>query len=344
MVALADVLASNAAVKTALPPAAAADSALVGVFVGATSGIGRTSLLHLARHTARPRLYFVGRSQRAADEMLRTLLREANPDGEYRFVRADVSLLREVDRTDEKLTLILALSYYSRMRFIANLLPQLRRAPALRRVVSVMAGTKEGPLDPRDIPGRHVRPWRARGHLCTMTTLTLEDFARQAPAVSFVHSYPGFVDTPLAGSMRGVVGALMRAVFFVTGLVRPHSYIEECGERHVYLATGARFPPRTAAPGTTTTAAAAAAADDGDGDGDVGVKELAQGSAVEATAAAPAPALGTDGVAGSGVYSVDELCEPADAAVRAFLQAQRDAGLGRAIAEHLQQVFTRVSQ
>lgn len=89
MVSLPDVQASNAQIASALP-------GLVAVFVGATSGIGEYSLKEFARHAQKPRVYFVGRSQEAADRIAEEC-RELNPDGEFIFIKADVSLLNSVD-------------------------------------------------------------------------------------------------------------------------------------------------------------------------------------------------------------------------------------------------------
>jgi hypothetical protein len=48
--------------------------------------------------------------------------------------------------TDEGVQFTMALSYYSRLRFTLNLLPYLCQANALRRVVAVFVGDKEGPM------------------------------------------------------------------------------------------------------------------------------------------------------------------------------------------------------
>jgi NAD(P)-dependent dehydrogenase (short-subunit alcohol dehydrogenase family) len=107
MVSLSTVQTSNARISAAIPPT----TTPVAVFIGATSGIGRASLLQFAQHTAqnKPRIYFVGRSQAAADEILQHL-RHIKPDdganggggggggaAEYVFIQADVSLLSQVD-------------------------------------------------------------------------------------------------------------------------------------------------------------------------------------------------------------------------------------------------------
>jgi NADP-dependent 3-hydroxy acid dehydrogenase YdfG len=109
MVAITAIRASNARVATTLPPG------LVGVFVGATSGIGETSLKQFAKHASKPRIYFVGRSQEAGDRIL-SELKALNPEGSYIFRKADVSLIKVVDevcleiKSKEKAINILCLS------------------------------------------------------------------------------------------------------------------------------------------------------------------------------------------------------------------------------------------
>lgn len=90
MVALDKVQESNAQVATTYP------TRLVAVFAGATAGIGATSLREFARHTSKPRIYIVGRSQEACDR-LDADLKNVNPQGQYTFIRSDISLLRNVD-------------------------------------------------------------------------------------------------------------------------------------------------------------------------------------------------------------------------------------------------------
>jgi short-subunit dehydrogenase len=90
MVFLEDVRSSNALIATALPPG------LVAVFVGATNGIGETTLKQFAKHARQPRVYFFGRSQEAGDRMAAEC-KALNADGEYMFIKADTSLIRTVD-------------------------------------------------------------------------------------------------------------------------------------------------------------------------------------------------------------------------------------------------------
>jgi NADP-dependent 3-hydroxy acid dehydrogenase YdfG len=90
MVSLLDVQSSNSRIASALPPG------LVAVFVGATSGIGETTLKQFAKHARRPRVYFVGRSQEAGDRIAAEC-KALNSEGQYIFIKADTSLIRTVD-------------------------------------------------------------------------------------------------------------------------------------------------------------------------------------------------------------------------------------------------------
>lgn len=95
MVLLPTVQASNALLSSSLP-------GLVAVFVGATSGIGEYSLKAFARHARQPRTYFIGRSQEAGNRILAEC-KALNPQGEFTFMRADTSLVRNVDTVCEQI-------------------------------------------------------------------------------------------------------------------------------------------------------------------------------------------------------------------------------------------------
>ena len=109
MVALSEVQSSNARIASTLP------TRLVAVFIGGTSGIGEYTLKQFAKHACEPHIYIVGRSQEAADRITAEC-RKTNADGQYFFLRADTSLIRNVDdvcqhiRSKEKAVNILFLS------------------------------------------------------------------------------------------------------------------------------------------------------------------------------------------------------------------------------------------
>jgi NADP-dependent 3-hydroxy acid dehydrogenase YdfG len=95
MVSFSNVQLSNSLISSTLPR-------LVAVFVGATSGIGEITLKKFAKYSNQPRAYFVGRSQDAADR-IRAECKVINPQGEYIFIKADVSLIRVVDKVCDEI-------------------------------------------------------------------------------------------------------------------------------------------------------------------------------------------------------------------------------------------------
>ncbi|KAE9362774.1 hypothetical protein N431DRAFT_551027 [Stipitochalara longipes BDJ] len=297
MVSLAAMRASNARVSTDLAPG------LVGIFIGATSGIGEDCLKAFAKHASKPRAYFVGRSQEAGHRIL-SELKVLNPEGSYVFRKADVSLIKIVDevcleiktketainilclsqgvlqmytKTAEDLHLTVALAHYSRIRFIVNLLPLLQKATSLRRIISVFTAGKEGPLYTDDIQAWKIPMRTLTSHASSLTTAAFEALGKKAPDVSFIHAFPGAVNTNYARKGQGATAYAIRQVFKVMMLfmqVIPH---EECGERFTFIMTSAKYPAKMAVEGTSGLA-------------------LAEGEKV---------ATGTDGKVGSGVYSVD---------------------------------------
>ena len=81
----------------------------------------------------------------------------------------------------------------------------------------------------------------ARGHASSMATLSLQTMAKSAPNVSFIHDFPGPVKSGIA---RGTTGPIFLAMKAVMALLGPFVYVPntESGERHLYLATSARYP------------------------------------------------------------------------------------------------------
>ncbi|TVY90421.1 Oxidoreductase [Lachnellula willkommii] len=324
MVSLSAIRTSNSLIKSTFP------AGLVAVFIGATNGIGEASLKTFAKFTHQPRAYFIGRSQDAGDRIAAEC-KALNPGGEYIFKKADVSLIRVVDEvceeikrkekslnilflsagvmsmdrseTSEHVHLLSSLNYYSRMRFIGNLLPLLKQADTLRRVVTVAGGGKEGPLDSTDFPALRVPLPQIRGHLCSLVTLGLEAIATAAPDVSFVHDYPGTVlETAL---WRGKGGPLQSAYDTLVP-------IEESGERHLYLATSAKFPSLV---------------------GDNAAVQVGDGDSV---------ALDTWGKLGGGMYSIGYDCE--SAAPLELLAEFRAKDMVKAVWQHTESEFTRIGE
>ena len=272
MVAIKDVRISNAAFK-----ASKESSGLVAVFVGATSGIGMGSLKALARKAHEPKVYILGRSKRAAAPLL-IELGTLNPQATYVFIETEVSLMRNVDmaceqiKSNEKKVDILfmspgylgfggrnetiegldnphALRYYTRLRFVYDLLPLLTASP-LPRVISILAGGKENAIDINDLEVKNDFTFvKAASNGTTQTTLAFEELAKTYESISFIHKYPGFVDTGVLDRlMATATGLYVIPATLVRWMIIPivnyfSTTVDEAGERGLFIATSARFPP-----------------------------------------------------------------------------------------------------
>ncbi|KAE8341575.1 hypothetical protein BDV24DRAFT_132216 [Aspergillus arachidicola] len=269
MVGINEVRKSNAALH-------AREGDFVAVFVGGTSGIGEATAKELAKTIKKPTIHLVGRNQAAGSKIIEEL-KSANPDGTFHFIQSDVSLLRNVDEacseikqkervidllflstghlaaskqnTSEGLENNHALRYYSRMRFVHNLLPLLSASKAPARVVSVLAGGQEGKIEEDNLDLQ--KSWtimKAGMYAATLNSLAAEHLATLYPSISFVHVFPGIVRTPL---MNKTIGSIAGSI--VSFLSRPMSISpQESGERHVFISTSAAYPP--AAPENPTNA------------------------------------------------------------------------------------------
>ena len=206
----------------------------------------------------------------------------------------------------------LSLVHYSRLRFAVNLLPLLQRATSLRRVVSVFSGTKEGKLFGDDLDAQNVSLMNGLGHRASLVTLGLEALATKAPEVSFIHAFPGAVKSNIARSGQGTMVAVMNLAFKVMLPLMGIPEVES-GKRHVYLATSAQYP----------------AAEGG-----------ADGVPMSATTSCN---KGTDGVAGSGTYSIGEQGDSASPKIEHLLAGFRKEGLRDRVWEHTVGEFKRVT-
>jgi hypothetical protein len=178
-----------------------------------------------------------------------------------------------------------------------------------------MAGTKEGKLFTDDIAGRNI-PFtsihHSRGHMCSALTLSLEALARQAPEVSFIHNFPGSIDTDLIRSGDGAMMQVMKYWFKISMTVRRQWLPkEECGERHAWLCLSGRYPDKQGG--------------NGNGVEDVEV------------------AVGVDGKKGSGVYSVDWDGESASSDVVKLLEGYRQEGIVDKVWKDLESEFVRIT-
>jgi NADP-dependent 3-hydroxy acid dehydrogenase YdfG len=95
MVSLKAVRASNAAFKES-------KQSVVALFVGATAGIGMSTLQNLAKTAYKPRIYVVGRSKSAAAPLMNGL-NASNPEGTFIFIESEISLMKRVDEVCDEI-------------------------------------------------------------------------------------------------------------------------------------------------------------------------------------------------------------------------------------------------
>jgi NAD(P)-dependent dehydrogenase (short-subunit alcohol dehydrogenase family) len=270
MVSYTEIKASNALINDATAPR-------VAVFVGGTSGIGKLTIRALVATGASVRIYLVGRQ--SSHERTNAFIQELhalNANADVIWTEAEVSLLAETKRvcevirtkerhidllfltagyapfgarreTAEGLEIAQSLEYYSRMLFILQLLPLLENAEA-PRVVGVLAGGQEWKsidLDDIDLkqPG-NFSLMKAQMQYGNMNTIGLESLAGDNPHVTFVHSWPGWVNT--GNVWRGVDDPNSVMAWFVWLILEPliglFSFTnEESGQRHLFQCTSAAF-------------------------------------------------------------------------------------------------------
>ncbi|KAH7075524.1 hypothetical protein BKA63DRAFT_511654 [Paraphoma chrysanthemicola] len=273
MVAYSSIKACNALINNDTAPR-------VAVFVGGTSGIGQITIKALVATGVSSKIYLVGRkSSYGRAKIFIQEMQNLNPDAYIIWAEGEVSLLSEVQRicsaikskerhidllflttgytpfgarseTPEGLEISQALTYYSRMLFICQLLPLLEKSEA-PRVVGVLAGGMErASLDLEDIdlkePGNFGMV-KAQAHNCTMNTISMEILATENPHVTFIHSMPGWVAT--GNVWRGVDDPNSFMGWFVWLILAPLISLfsfseEESGQRNLFQSTSAAFGGR----------------------------------------------------------------------------------------------------
>ncbi|KAF2725142.1 hypothetical protein K431DRAFT_317671 [Polychaeton citri CBS 116435] len=252
---------------------------LVCIFIGGTGGIGENTVKELCKRTTRPRVYIVGRSDQNGAEIVRELS-DINSDCHATFIKADVSLIRNVDQvcadimetenqinmllltagymtlrgrneTDEGLDRKMCVNFYSRMRFIANLAPMLTAASdanQLSRVITILAAGSEGEVNMEDLDLRqHFTLPSCLAHCVLMTDFMVYEFSKRYPGTSFSHSYPGTVKTGIANELTGAARLAVKLMYSVMSPWILNA--RESGERHFFQLTSNCYPSAKGAAG-----------------------------------------------------------------------------------------------
>ncbi|KAK4163142.1 hypothetical protein QBC43DRAFT_264588 [Cladorrhinum sp. PSN259] len=228
-------------IKSSLSTLTSSTIPQTSLFVGGTSGIGKYTLRSLVVASSTLgnlpiRIYLTVRpSSLAQTEVFVSSLREINPHAEIILLQGEISLLSEVrrlsslilskeesesssldflflsagyappsnkrDETSEGLEVAQSLEYYSRILFIQQLLPLLKRKNG--RVISIGGGGLERPSSIPDVDdlgmkgqqSRGLMGYKAQGQYLAMNTLGMEVLARDNKEVVFIHAWPGIVNT-----------------------------------------------------------------------------------------------------------------------------------------------------
>ena len=178
-------MASLAAARAANESAFSASSNIaVALFVGGTSGIGQAVAETLAKHTkGNIHIIICGRNRKAAQDIIASFPKSSSGKGKYEFVECDATLMKNVhdstsfllsslpklnyivattgyltlkgwDETSEGNDKKLTLSYYTRWKFICDLMPLLEKAKEAgedAKVLTVLGAGKGIKIDLNDL-------------------------------------------------------------------------------------------------------------------------------------------------------------------------------------------------
>ena len=161
---------------------------------------------------------------------------------------ADYMKTESPEGLDRKQTL----NFWSRMRFISNVLPQLRTAsttpPNFARSVSLLGtGNSYGTIDLKDIELKmSFSGYKNAAHTIIMNDFMAEQYGSREPGITFIHTEPSVVNTGFSRELPlwARVGTKILTPFLYPFFVSA----EETGERQLFHATSSMYPPAKPAP------------------------------------------------------------------------------------------------
>lgn len=243
---------------------AASASSTVGIFVGATSGIGEHTAYAFAKYTPNPTIYIVGRNADAGARVV-AKLKQINSNTKARFMQHDMTLIKEADamsktvlENEKKVNVLflspgfltingrtesvegvdtkLSINYYGRWRVVENLISLVETAAEAgenARVVSVLAPGNEGPVNMNDLALKTTFSLaNANRHITEFNSLAVVRWAKLYPKIGFLHAGPGVVHTGITREFPWYIRyPLVPLTLFAT---RP----QDSAERFYYIAAG----------------------------------------------------------------------------------------------------------
>ncbi|KAK0496705.1 hypothetical protein EDD18DRAFT_1252964 [Armillaria luteobubalina] len=206
----------------------------VAVVVGGNSGIGEAIVRAIARYTGgKVHIIIISRKRTTAEKILSSLPTATAEDGKpvlREFVSCDAELMENIkttaadlsarltkinylvlsagytdlwsgrQETAEGIDKLLGLRYYSRFKYIYELLPLLRNAKEAGEAASVLSVLASGlgrAIDINDLGLKHsYQAYKATLVSGSYNDIMVEEFAKRNPDISFTHIYPGLVNTP----------------------------------------------------------------------------------------------------------------------------------------------------
>ena len=222
--------------------------------------------------------------------------------------------------SSEGLARKLTLNYYSRTRFISNLLPLLQTAtttaPHFSRTLSILGAGHEDKINFDDLELNNIfTAGRCAAHSIVMNDFMAEEFSQRQPATTFIHSSPGIVNTNIIRELPIWARIITRAATPLLSLFMVSA--EETGARQLFIATSGLYPP--AKPFENSPLASGVAPPKG-----------------------LTPMPGGNGVVGSGAYLINWNNEVTGK--QTLLAEYRENGAGKTIWEHTMGIFQRVEK
>ncbi|KAJ7616122.1 NAD-P-binding protein [Roridomyces roridus] len=220
------VQSSNASFKPSYLP--------VAVFLGGTSGIGHGTAEAFARYTGgNAHIILIGRNASAATSILSSFPKPTSTESgwKHEFIECDVSLIKNVNatvasllprlprvnflvcscgifsfddrkETSEGLDLKLAVTYYARAVSMVKLLPALEAAAKAGQPASVLNVLAAGHGSTIELGNLGLKDgytgMRSMQECVTYVNLLHVELSAHHPTLAFTHTYPGFIDTPIA--------------------------------------------------------------------------------------------------------------------------------------------------
>ncbi|KAG0652225.1 Short-chain dehydrogenase reductase SAT2 [Hyphodiscus hymeniophilus] len=261
-----------------------------------------------------------GEVKRLEEEREGAEIERGRGDGGVGTARVDLLVMTHAifafedrNETKEGLDAAMSLLYYSRMRFIVDLMSLLENSvlETGAHVVSVFGPGREAKVFPDDLSLRNPQNYgfmNMGSHVAYFTTLFMENLSRQH-RLSLTHYYPSLVLTEAFGNEKlprwfrwlfAALKPLMSRFFFVPN--------EECGMRVLFLGTE-RYPAR----GLERKR-----------------REEKKGEV----------AVGSDGVEGGGHYRIDWDGEVMESE-KIFAKVKKE-GLGERVVRHTESVFETI--